>query len=74
MVEYQRDQTQSDDPVSQALRGLIDTAAHYEEQIARLWQEIERLSGQQPRAEEAPAEAASGEESELKRLRELVDE
>ncbi|RMX15201.1 serine O-acetyltransferase [Vandammella animalimorsus] len=66
--------TQSDDPVSQALRGLIDTAAHYEEQIARLWQEIERLSGQQTQAARAPAEAAPGEESELKKLRELVDE
>jgi serine O-acetyltransferase len=35
--------TGADDPVSQAVRGLIDSAASQEHQIAMLWQEIERL-------------------------------
>ncbi len=37
--------TQNDDPVSQAMRGLIDNAAGQEHQIALLWQAIEKLSG-----------------------------
>jgi serine O-acetyltransferase len=36
--------TQADDPVSQAMRGLIDSAASQEHQIAQLWQAIERLT------------------------------
>ncbi len=36
--------TQNDDPVSQAMRGLIDNAAGQEHQIALLWQAIEKLS------------------------------
>lgn len=38
--------TQSDDPVSQALRGLIDGTASNEQQIALLWKAIERLACQ----------------------------
>ena len=36
--------TQGDDPVSQAMKGLIDNAAGHEHQIALLWQAIEKLS------------------------------
>ena len=36
--------TQNDDPLSQALRGLIDNAGTQDQQIALLWQAIERLS------------------------------
>ncbi|UUX97620.1 serine O-acetyltransferase [Aquabacterium sp. J223] len=36
--------TQGDDPVAQALRGLIDNASGHEHQIALLWQAIEKLS------------------------------
>jgi len=36
--------TQGDDPVSQAMKGLIDNAAGQEHQIALLWQAIEKLS------------------------------
>ena len=36
--------TQSDDPVSVALRGLIDNAATHEHQVALLWQAVERLA------------------------------
>ena len=36
--------TQSDDPLSQALRGLIDNAGAQDQQIAQLWQALEKLS------------------------------
>ena len=36
--------TQGDDPVAQAMKGLIDHAAGHEHQIALLWQAIETLS------------------------------
>ena len=36
--------TQGDDPVAQAMKGLIDSAAGQEHQIALLWQAIEKLS------------------------------
>lgn len=39
--------TQSDDPLSQALRGLIDHAAAQEHQIALLWQTIGKLMAAQ---------------------------
>ncbi|MDP2005466.1 MAG: serine O-acetyltransferase [Rubrivivax sp.] len=45
--------TQGDDPVSQAMKGLIDNASGHEHQIALLWAAIEKLSA---RARELPAE------------------
>ena len=45
--------TLGDDPVSQAMKGLIDNASGHEHQIALLWQAIEKLS---QRARELPAE------------------
>jgi serine O-acetyltransferase len=36
--------TENDDPVSQALRGLIDGTAGHEHQIALLWQAVEKLA------------------------------
>ena len=36
--------TQGDDPVAQAMKGLIDNASGHEHQIALLWQAIEKLS------------------------------
>ena len=39
--------TQNDDPMSQALRGLIDNASSHEQQIELLWQAVERLSAHQ---------------------------
>ena len=44
--------TQGDDPVSQAMKGLIDNASGHEHQIALLWQAIEKLSA---RTRELPA-------------------
>jgi serine O-acetyltransferase len=43
--------TQGDDPVSQAMKGLIDNASGQGHQIAMLWQAIEKLSA---RARELP--------------------
>lgn len=36
--------TQGDDPVAQAMKGLIDNAATHEHQIAMLWQAIRKMS------------------------------
>jgi len=46
--------TQGDDPLAQAMKGLIDNAASHEHQIALLWQAIEKLSS---RTRELPADA-----------------
>ncbi|WP_348756300.1 serine O-acetyltransferase [uncultured Aquincola sp.] len=43
--------TQGDDPVAQAMKGLIDNASGHEHQIMLLWQAIEKLSS---RARELP--------------------
>mgnify|MGYP000264008883 CR=1 FL=1 len=43
--------TQGDDPMSHAMKGLIDNASGHEHQIALLWQAITQLSefvGQEP--------------------------
>ena len=44
--------TQGDDPVSQAMKGLIDNASAQEHQVTLLWQAIEKLSA---RTRELPA-------------------
>jgi len=62
--------TQNDDPLSQALRGLIDNAAGHEHQIALLWQAIEKLAC--AKAPGLPADAAREEHFELKRFNDLV--
>ena len=62
--------TQNDDPLSQAMRGLIDNAAGHEHQIALLWQAIEKLSC--AKAPGLPADAAKTEHFEAKKLNDLV--
>ncbi len=62
--------TQDDDPLSQAMRGLIDNAASQEHQIALLWQAIEKLAC--ARAPGLPADAAKVEQFEAGKLNELV--
>jgi len=62
--------TQNDDPLSQAMRGLIDNAAGHEHQIALIWQAIEKLSC--ARAPGLPADAAKVEHFEADKLNELV--
>ncbi|MDR6537847.1 serine O-acetyltransferase [Variovorax soli] len=63
--------TQEDDPLSLAMRGLIDTASSQEHQIALLWQAIETLSTQ-ARKDCVPGDAATKECFEAQRLTELV--
>ena len=64
--------TQEDDPLSQAMRGLIDNASSQEEQIALLWQAIEKLSALQTRADCVPDNAALQEKFDGKKLNDLV--
>jgi serine O-acetyltransferase len=67
--------TQGDDPVSQAMKGLIDGAAGHEHQIALLWQAVEKLAS---RARELPAvdcvpdDAHTTEQFDAERLNRLV--
>jgi serine O-acetyltransferase len=63
--------TQDDDPVSQALRGLIDGASGHEHQIALLWQAMERLACKlDPNC--VPDDAARKETFQADKLNELV--
>ncbi len=64
--------TQSDDPVSQAMRGLIDSAASQEHQIAMLWQALEKLQKGE-RVDALPADAAKQEQFEADKLNQLMD-
>ena len=64
--------TQEDDPLSQAMRGLIDSAAAQEHQIAMLWQAIEKLSGQPSAPDCVPQDAARQEQFEADKLNQLV--
>jgi serine O-acetyltransferase len=63
--------TQDDDPVSQALRGLIDNAAGQEHQIAMIWQALEQLCAQQQ--VQMPGDAARRETFEADKLNQLLD-
>jgi serine O-acetyltransferase len=47
--------TLGDDPVAQAMKGLIDHTAGHEHQIALLWAAIEKLSGTAKPEECVPA-------------------
>jgi serine O-acetyltransferase len=62
--------TQEDDPLSQAMRSLIDNAAGQEHQIALLWQAIEKLALAQKDC--VPADAAKTECFEAEKLNQLV--
>jgi serine O-acetyltransferase len=64
--------TDEDDPVSQAMRGLIDNASSHETQIALLWQAIEKLSTGQAQPDCVPDNAAIHERFEAKKLTDLV--
>ena len=62
--------TQDDDPLSQAMRGLIDNASSQEHQIALLWKALEQLCAQQKVA--MPGEAQKSEAFEADKLNQLV--
>ena len=66
--------THNDDPLSLAMRGLIDNAATQEQQIAMLWQSLEKLanSRQNGDADCVPAQAAREGHFEAEKLTQLV--
>ena len=64
--------TQEDDPLSLAMRGLIDSAASQEHQIALLWQAIEKLSDCVKTRDCVPDDAALKEQFEVGKLNDLV--
>lgn len=64
--------TQEDDPLSQAMRGLIDNASSQEHQIALLWQAIEKLSANPQSKDCVPCDAAVTAQFEAGKLNELV--
>ena len=61
--------TNDDDPISQALRGLIDSASTQDQQIARLWLALEKICQQQ---QMQMPEGERGECFEAERLNQLV--
>ncbi len=65
---------QQDDPLTQAMRGLIDTAATQEHQIALLWQAIEKLTATAPQAPAdcVPCDAVRREQFEAAKLNDLL--
>jgi serine O-acetyltransferase len=67
--------TQGDDPVSLAMKGLIDNSASHEHQIALLWHAIEKLSARSreiPAADCVPEDAQTTERFDRERLNRLV--
>ena len=67
--------TQGDDPVSLAMKGLIDSTASQEHQIALLWQAIETLSAgarELPGAPCVPQDAHTTEQFDAESLNRLV--
>jgi len=64
--------TANDDPLSQAMKGLIDNASLQEHQIALLWQAIEKLSSMRRGEECVPADAAVKETFDSDKLTQLV--
>ena len=64
--------TLEDDPLSQAMKGLIDSAAGQEHQIALLWQAIEKISAARDAGDCVPDDAARKERFEAEKLNQLV--
>jgi serine O-acetyltransferase len=64
--------TQEDDPLSQAMKGLIENASGHEHQIALLWQAIEKLSCEMKGADCVPLDAQTKENFEAEKLTQLV--
>jgi serine O-acetyltransferase len=64
--------TQNDDPLSQAMKGLIDNASSQEHQIALLWQAIEKLSEQRKGEPCVPLDAQTKENFEKEKYTQLV--
>jgi serine O-acetyltransferase len=64
--------SQSDDPLSQAMHGLIDSACAHEHQIALLWKAIEALLADSANC--VPSDAALSEHFEAAKLNRLVSD
>ncbi len=64
--------TQDDDPVSQALRGLVDSASGQDHQIAMLWKAVEQLSARLADSDCVPKDAARKECFEAEKLNQLI--
>lgn len=67
--------TAGDDPVAQAMKGLIDNASTHEHQITLLWQAIEKLSGtarELPSGDCVPQDARTTEQFDAEGLNRLV--
>jgi serine O-acetyltransferase len=64
--------TNDDDPVSLAMKGLIDTASAQDKQIALLWQAIEKLSAGATPGDCVPTDAALKECFEAAKMTQLV--
>ena len=64
--------TLEDDPLSQAMKGLIDSASSQDHQIALLWQAIEKLSAMRKEGDCVPDDAATKECFEAEKLTQLV--
>jgi len=62
--------TQNDDPLSQAMKGLIDNATGNAHQIAMLWAAIEKLSTVKQGC--VPADAQTTEDFDAERLKQLM--
>ena len=63
---------ENDDPLSQAMKGLIDNASSHEHQIALLWRAIEQLSAQRRGEDCVPLDAQVKENFEAEKLTQLV--
>lgn len=64
--------TQDDDPLSQAMRGLIDNASGQDHQITLLWQAIEKLNNCVKDGDCLPIDAALEASFEAEKLNQLV--
>ncbi len=64
--------TQNDDPLSQAMRGLIDNAASHEHQIALLWQAVEKISTRVQDCAPLPEDATRNEHFEAEKFSGLL--
>ena len=67
--------TQGDDPMAQAMKGLIDNASGHEHQIALLWQAIEKLAARSrelPSTDCVPVDARLTEHFDAERFNRLV--
>ena len=64
--------TLGDDPVAQAMKGLIDHTAGHEHQIALLWAAIEMLSNPKPNEECVPSDAQKTEDFDADHLKQLM--